>query len=531
MNFDSILLKKRFVRFLACSLVLLAASASLFAETAPPPDLDAYVARVMKEFEVPGLAVAIVKDGQVVLAKGYGVRELGKPERVDEHTLFGIASNTKAFTATALAMLVDEGKLSWDDPVVKHLRWFQLYDPYVTRELTIRDLLTHRSGLGLGAGDLLFWPGTTFTRDEILYRMRYVKPASSFRSRYAYDNILYLAAGQIIPAVTGKSWDDFVKERIFGPVGMTSSNTSVSVFKSGDNVTTPHSRIEGRVQPIPWMNIDNTAPAGAINSCVADMAKWVLVRLDQGMLSNGSRLFSERQAREMWSPQTIMPIGEPPAPLKALKPNFAAYALGFRVSDYRGRKLVDHTGGLAGLVSKVEMVPEENLGVIVLTNQEEAGAYQSIVYRILDHYLKVPATDWTTAFRNEKNRQVAEAAEVEKKQSSTRNLNTRPSLPLERYAGKYNDAWYGTATIKLENGKLVLQLDHTPAMVGELEYWQYDTYKTHWRDRTLADAFVTFVLKADGSIEEMKMAAVSPLADFSFDYQDLLFRPVTEQRQ
>lgn len=253
------------------SVLLLCLSAS--AATAPPPDIDAYVARVMKTFEVPGLSLAIVKDGQIVLTKGYGVRETGKLEPVDEHTLFGIASNTKAFTATALAMLVDEGKLRWDDPVVRHLPWFQLYDPYVTRELTVRDLLTHRSGLGLGAGDLLFWPGTTFTRDEILHRMRYVKPASSFRSRYAYDNILYLAAGQIIPAITGKSWDDFVRERIFSPVGMTSSTTTVSGFKRGQNVATPHARIEGQVQPIPWMNIDNTAPAGAINSSAADMAK------------------------------------------------------------------------------------------------------------------------------------------------------------------------------------------------------------------------------------------------------------------
>lgn len=531
MILDSTSLWKRLTRLTVVPLLFLLFSASMFADSAPPPDLDAYVARVMKEFEVPGLSLAIVKDGQVVIAKGYGVREWGKPERVDENTLFGIASNTKAFTATALAILVDEGKISWDDPVVKHLPWFQLYDPYVTRELTIRDLLTHRSGLGLGAGDLLFWPGTTFTRDEILYRMRYVKPASSFRSRYAYDNILYLAAGQIVPAVTGKSWDDFVEERIFTRLKMTSSTTSVSAFKSGDNVAVPHSRMEDSVKPIPWMNIDNTAPAGAINSSAADMAKWVLVRLNQGKLSNGGRLFSEKQAREMWSAQTIMPVGEPPAPLKSLKPNFAAYALGFRVSDYHGHKLVDHTGGLAGLVSKVQFVPEENLGIVVLTNQEETGAFQSIVYHVLDHYLKLPATDWTTAFRNEKERQLAEAAEVEKKRSSARDLNAKPSLPLEKYAGKYNDAWYGPATIKYENGKLVLQMDHTPSMVGELEYWQYDTFKTHWRDRTLADAFVTFSLKPDGRIDEMKMAAVSPLADFSFDYQDLLFRPVTATAQ
>src|SRR5499433_4262782 len=213
-------MKKNLLCLLAFFLILLASAQGL-AQTEPPPDLDAYVARALKEFDVPGLAVAVVKDGKVALVKGYGVRKLGEPAPVDEQTLFGIASNTKAFTAAALAILVDEGKISWDDPVTRHLPSFQLYDPYVTREMTIRDLLTHRSGLGLGAGDLLFWPPSDYSREEIIRRFRYVKPASSFRSRYAYDNVLYMIAGQIIPAVTGKSWDDFIKERIFSPLGMT----------------------------------------------------------------------------------------------------------------------------------------------------------------------------------------------------------------------------------------------------------------------------------------------------------------------
>jgi CubicO group peptidase (beta-lactamase class C family) len=511
--------------FVAVLLTVLLSSPSLLAQIAPPQDLDAHIARVMKEFDVPGIAVAIVKDGKVVLAKGYGVREIGKPEPVTEHTLFGIASNTKAFTSAALAILVDEGKISWDDPVTKYLPWFQLYDPYVTRELTIRDLLTHRSGLGLGAGDLLFWPHTTFTRREILHRMRYVKPEHGFRSRYAYDNILYLAAGEIIPAVTGKSWDEFVKERILAPVGMATTNTSVSALKAGSDYVTPHARVVGRVTPIPWNNIDNTAPAGAINSCVADMSKWVLLQLNRGRLSDGTRVFTERQSREMWSPQTIMPIGDPVPSLSKLKPNFASYALGFRVSDYHGRKLVDHTGGLAGLVSKVQLVPEENLGIVVLTNQEENGAYQAIIYHLLDHYLNLPAVDWITAFRQAKERQLSEAAEVEKKQATARVTESKPSLPLQKYAGTYSDAWYGTASITLEKGNLVLRFDHTPSMIGELEHWQHDTFRTRWRDRTLADAYVTFALDSAGAIEQMKMLAVSPLADFSFDYQDLLFKP------
>src|SRR6185503_17625757 len=239
------------------ALVLLAALAASLAtaQTAAPvpQDLDGFAARVLKEFEVPGLAVAIVKDGKVVLAKGYGVRKLGEAAPVDENTLFGIASNTKAFTAAALAILVDEGKLSWDDPVTKHLPNFQMYDPYVTREMTIRDLLTHRSGLGLGSGDLMFWPGTTFTRDEIVQRVRFLKPASSFRSRYAYDNVLYLVAGQIIPAVTGESWDDFVAKRIFGKLGMSESNLSAKAIKPGMNVVSPHTKIDGKLTAIPFV--------------------------------------------------------------------------------------------------------------------------------------------------------------------------------------------------------------------------------------------------------------------------------------
>src|SRR5262249_39948468 len=240
------------------------------AQTTAPEDLDSYAARVLKEFDVPGLALAIVKDGRVVLAKGYGVRKLGEPAQVDEHTLFGIASNTKAFTSAALAMLVDEGKISWDDPVTKHLPTFQLYDPYVTREMTIRDLLTHRSGLGLGAGDLLFWPPSDYSRDEIIRRFRYVKPATSFRSRYAYDNVLYMIAGQLLGAVAGKSWDDFIKDRIFSPLGMTTSNTSVAALTSSRNSAAPHAKVEGKLKTLSPMPLDNVGAAGSINSSVAE---------------------------------------------------------------------------------------------------------------------------------------------------------------------------------------------------------------------------------------------------------------------
>jgi CubicO group peptidase (beta-lactamase class C family) len=484
----------------------------------------------MKTFEVPGMAVAIVKDGKVIVAKGYGVRKLGDPTPVDEHTMFAIGSNTKAFTTAALATLVDEDKLSWDDPVYQRLPGFVMYDPYVSHEMTIRDLLTHRSGMGLGEGDLLFWPHSTYTREQIIYKLRFMKPASSFRSHYAYDNLLYMTAGQIIPAVTGTSWEAFLRQYILGPIGMNNTTVSNTLFKPGDNYAFPHSRVDGSLQVIPFENLDNAGPAGSISSCAADMAKWVQLQLNHGKLADyNSRLFSERQSKEMWSPQTILPIGDPPPPLAGLKANFADYALGWGLRDYHGRKLIGHTGGVAGFVSRVMLVPEENLAVVILTNAEQDGAFDAILYHVLDHYFNLPPTDWVAAYKSVKDTQEKDAAKAMRRAEGNRVADSKPSLPLDRYADVYNDAWYGSITIHTENTGLVITFDHTPSMIGDLQHWQFDTFKAHWRDRTIEDAFITFSLKPDGSIESARMAAVSPLADFSFDYQDLLLKPVEKK--
>ena len=522
-------------RFIAVALLAVLTTSFTPAQTASsgaPQDLDLQAARVLKEFEVPGLAVAIVKDGKVVLAKGYGVRKLGDPSPVDENTLFGIASNTKAFTAAALAMLVDEGKITWDDSVSKHLPSFQLHDPYVTREMTIRDLLTHRSGLGLGAGDLLWWPPTDYSREEIIQRFRYVRPATSFRSRYAYDNVLYMVAGQIVAAVSGKSWDDYIKEKIFNPLGMTTSNTTVAALTASRNAATPHAKVEAQLKAIGPQPLENVGPAGSINSSVGEMAKWMIVQLKRGQLADGRRLFTERQSREMWSAQTITPLGDPPPHLAALKANFSAYGLGWGLTEYRGYKTVSHTGGLLGFVSRVTLVPDLNLGVVVLTNQQSGGAFQSLTYGILDHYMNAPSTDWVAAFKKSEEMGLARAAEVEKRQASARAADSKPSLPLAKYAGRYTDAWYGDITLGIEGEKLVIRFSHTPLLVGDLEHWQHNTFVARWRDRSLdADAFVTFALKPDGSIEQMKMVAVSPLTDFSFDFHDLLFTPASGDRR
>lgn len=493
-------------------------------------NFDQVVERAREQFAVPGIAVAVVKDGRVVVEKGYGVRKLGDPKPVTPHSLFRVASNTKAFTAALLAMLVDQGKIRWDDRVIDHMPAFQLYDPYVTREMTVRDLLVHRSGLGLGAGDLMFWPSTDLSREEIIRRIRFLPPVTSFRSRYAYDNLLYLVAGQLIPAVTGKSWDDSLKERILVPLGMTSTQASTPALMAAGDVALPHARADGKLVTLPQSDHDNNAPAGSINSSVSDLAKWVIVQLNRGETAGG-RLFSAAQSREMWSPQTIVPIDDPPrgAPpaLAALQPGFNAYGLGWMLRDYRGKKMVYHTGGLAGYVSRVTMIPELKLGIVVLTNQEETGAYAAVTYTILDRYLGAPESDWVTGFRDLAKVEAAAAEETVKKAAGTRNANSRPSLALSAYAGRYRDLWYGDVVIAEQGGRLTISFTHTRQLTGGLEHWQYDTFVARWRDRTLAaDAYVTFSLKPDGSVDEVKMAAISPLTDFSFDFQDLRLRPV-----
>ena len=495
-----------------------------------PQDIDAVVARAMSAFQVPGLALAVVKDGGVVAAKGYGVRRLGETAAVDAHTRFGIASNTKVFTAVALGLLADEGLIQWEAPVVRYLPAFQMWDPYVTRELTVRDLLVHRSGLGLGAGDLLWWPSTTYSRPEIVRRLRYLRPATSFRGTYAYDNVLYIVAGELIEAVSGKSWEAFVEERILRPVGMRDSTTRHSDAARDGNVAATHAIVDGTVRPVKPMIGDATNAAGGINASAADMAAWLQVLLAGGKLSDGTRLYSEATANELTSVVTPLRVGNPPPELAALRPNQRGYALGLNVQDYRGRKLITHTGGLPGYVSRVAWLPDQQIGVAVLTNQESDGAFDAILYSVLDGYLGTPRTDWVEAFSAVRARSEAQAGRDQASAAAARNAHSTPSLPLAAYAGTYSDAWYGDITLRLEDGRLVMRFAPSPALVGDLEHWQYDTFVVRWRDRELrADAFVSFSLNPEGGIEQAKMRAVSPETDFSYDFHDLLLLPAAKK--
>lgn len=517
----------RLQRAILTAALALAVSLAGAAQTAAPPDLDAWVLRAMRTFEVPGIGLAIVNDGGTVVAKGYGVRKLGETAPVDAHTLFGIASNTKAFTATALGLLVEAGKIEWDAPVVRYLPDFAMFDPYVTRELTIRDLLVHRSGFGLGAGDLLWWPPSTYDRKEIARRLRFIPPSTSFRSAYAYDNVLYLVAGEVIAAVSGQSWEDFVSSRILAKVGMSESNVRHSAAAAGGNVATPHARIDGKVRPIAPFDSDNTNPAGGINSSAQDMAKWIAVQLSGGRLGDRSRLFSLDTSRQLTTIVTPIPFADPPVELPPLKMNFRGYALGFDIRDYRGHKVVMHTGGLPGYVSRVAMIPDAGVGVVVLTNQESGAAFDSIAFHILDHYLAAPAFDWIDGYKKVEARVEATDEDARKRSTASRDTSSRPSLALAKYAGTYRDAWYGDVIVAEQGGRLEIRFSHTPSLVGDLEHWQHDTFVARWRDRELrADAYVTFALNPDGSVDQVRMRAVSPATDFSFDFHDLLLKPV-----
>jgi len=509
------------------------------ASASPTADIDAYAAQALQTFDAPGMAVAIVEDGKTTLARGYGVRKLGESKKADEHTLFPIGSCTKAFTTAALAILVDEGKLDWEDKVVDKLPGFKLYDPFATAEMTVRDLLVHRSGLGLGAGDLLFLPATDYTRKQLVHQLRYIKPATSFRSGYAYDNVLYITAGLLIEQISGMTWENFVQKRILDKLGMDDSTVSYRQAIRSSNHATLHARISGEMHGLgpnsalpddPMrMESPNVAPAGSIQASAADIARWLAVQMNSGAMPGGGRLFSEASAKKMWEPLVIEPVDKLPSALDARKPNFREYALGWNVEDYRGHKLITHSGAVLGGKAVVVIVPEKRLGLAVMVNSEDGGARWAVFYHLLDEYLGLEPLDWIANFKTAVDDINSKGLEAQRKlaaqASAADAAPAGPSLPIAKYAGVYRDAWYGTVTIRQKGEGLAIQFDHTPAMHGALEHVRNDTFRTRFDDRNLEDTYVTFALKPDGSIDQVKMQPVSPAADFSYDYQDLLFTP------
>lgn len=474
-------------------------------------EIDAYAQKVMTDWKQPGMAIAIVKDDKVVFAKGYGTRQIGKNEPINADTVFAIASNTKAFTVAALAILVDEKKIAWNDKVSKYLPDFKMYDPWVTSELTIRDLVTHRVGLDTFSGDLL-WYETNFSPGEILQRVRYLKPVSSFRTQFGYQNLMFIAAGRVIEKVSGKPWCSFVTERILSPLGM--SRTTCSIKTLPDNAAMPHNESGGTLRMLHRGNVDGGDSAAALNSSVNDLAKWMRLQLGKGSFE-GKRIFSEAQAWGMHQPHLAQQISE-----NAFRGNptrhFSGVASGWFVYDYQGRKVINHSGGLDGMLSYTHLIPEENLGFVVLTNSEYAP-FTIMPNKIRDVFLNAPKRDWNTEALEQVKRNKAAADEEVKKSDAARVANTKPSLAQSAYIGTYSDDLYGAITISEENGRLVMRFSRSPNFVADLDHWHYDTFQIKWRPSVAYNfprGFVTFTIDKNGKTDELKID--QPNNDFWF---------------
>lgn len=479
------------------------------------------VESALDRFDTPGMAVGIVQNGKVRHLKGYGVRDIAGPEKVNADTLFSIASTTKAFTSTALAILVDEGKLDWDDPVVKYLPDFRLADPWVTREFTVRDLLTHRSGLGRGAGDLMLWPEPAgFTREEIIHNLRYLKIVTSFRSEYAYDNLLYIVAGEVVAAISGRPWETFVQTRILNPLGMACFSGSIPA-SSLKNVATPHGSFDGKMATIPRNAITGdvkaSAAAGGLVCNVRGMSKWMIAQLQGGVGPNGERIFSLQQRDEMWRSQTILKVSS--FEREYDNTHFKTYALAWRKTDVLGYEVVSHTGTLSGMQAYLTLVPELDLGLMVLSNGSNYGARSSVTQAIIKSFMSDKTTDWIEKYHQ---RQITARTGIEEEQGFVQGSG-QMEQSLENYLGSYLDTWFGAVAISQVGDSLRFISKKSVQMRGDLEPFENNTFIVRWDNRTLeADAYVYFDEDVNGE-NIMTMKAVSANTDSSFDFPDLRF--------
>jgi CubicO group peptidase (beta-lactamase class C family) len=462
-------------------------------------EIDAFITKGMKDWEIPGLSVSIVKNDTVIFAKGYGVRTLGASGAVDDQTLFGIMSTTKAFTAMAIAMLVDEHKVAWNDPVSKWLPQLEFPGALENRELTVKDLLTHNTGLG--NADLL-WVRGDLSRDEILRRVRFLTPAYSIRNGYVYQNVMYSAAGEVVARASGMSWEDFVKTRIFQPLGMWRSYTTLGGMRATKdvNVSSPHFKIRDTIRVITDEAADPIEAAGAIWSTASDMAKWMRFLLDSGRV-NGTRLVSERNFRELFRPHVVAPPGGFYPTSKLVQPHFETYGFGFFEEDFRGRFVAYHTGSLAGRTAIIGLLPDERLGVYVLGNLDHAEFRHALMYKAFDVFAGTngqPARDWSAEFLKlygdaDKAAKTASAAE-----DARRVMGTHPSLALEKYAGTFTHPAWGDLVLTMENGALRMTIGAGPDNTGLLEHWNYDTFRATLGDGRGGHTTLTFEVDAAG---------------------------------
>ena len=493
-------------------------------------EIDRLARRAMKAFDVPGMAIGVIRGGEIVYAKGHGVRELGQPGDVDVDTMFKIASNSKAFTAASLAILVDEGLVNWDGAVSDYIPEFRTSDPWITAELSVTDLLAHRSGLVPHAGDLMLWPDPNgFTRRDVIRGLRYFPLVSDFRDSYNYDNVLYIVAGEIVPRVTGQGWESFVDERIMQPLGMDRCFAGAIPGSEMNNLAAPHGMIDGELAVIERSRIHGEpavhAAAGGVVCSVSSMLKWVAMQLGRGTSPDGVTIFSAARSREMWRPANWWSVS--PRNYEWHRTHFNGYGLGWRLSDVHGYKEVSHTGSLAGMRAWTLMLPELELGIVVLSNGSNTSARNAVMQTIKYAYLPEGQRDWIDTYRK-----LDEQAEEEMK--TRENARAQPARTvvepraLSAYAGRYRDPWFGEVTVSVAGDVLEFASAKSPKLTGPLEHVTADTFVARWPDRSVGmDAWVKFVFDRNGGLEAIRMNRVFDDPDATIDYfEHLDLKPV-----
>lgn len=489
-------LPKLFFSLLVCLVFV----STTLAQKWDTPGIDTAMQDAVKFWQTPGAAIVVVKDDQVIFIKGYGVRDVKTKEAVTPDTVFAIGSTTKAFVTGAMAMLVDDGKMSWDDPVRKHLQYFRLSDPLANENVTMRDIVTHRTGLI--RHDLL-WSGSPWSREEIIRRIGFVPLSYGFRTTFQYQNIMFTAAGVAVGNTAGSSWEEFTKRRIFDPLGMKSANFSVNDAQKSSDHATPHGKRGATIDTIAWRNIDNVGPAGSINASVRDLTNWIRLHLNEGEV-DGKRLISAENVREMHMPQMVIrnegrwQLFFPPTETSQL-----SYGLGWFINDYRGHKLVMHGGTIDGFRASIMLVPKAKLGVAVLANLNGTQMPEAACYNVVDLLLGLPKKDWNVSISESAKQLEAETNKALMARMAARKKDTKPSRELAAYAGTYEDAGYGKAEISLDGETLALGWS---SFKTKLQHFHFDTFSP--TEPRLLTEQVQFTLGADGEVNGLNFQGI-----------------------
>lgn len=501
-------------------IILLIFTSDIFGQAETTVDLkklDEYYAKMVKDWDIPSASIGIVKDGKLIFSGNYGVVEKGKEGKPNENTLYAIASNSKAFTSTIIGMLVQEGKLNWKDKVKKHLPYFALYDPWVSNEVTIKDLLSHRVGLGTFSGDVI-WYKSTLTSEEIIKRVKYIPKNHDFRSGFGYSNVMYITAGEIIKKVTGKSWGQNVKERILNPLKMDRTITSYKQLDIKKNYATPHGRENDKNIAIDWVDWEEIGAMGGIISSVKDVSKWMIFNLNNGRIDTDT-LLTKKTRNMVWTPHNNFKVDH--TTKNDFNRHFNGYGLGWVLSDYQGKLSVSHSGGFDGMITAITLIPDKNLGVVVLTNGMQSPI-RAATYHALDQFLGTTSIDWSSKLLEKVNSNSKKDTRISKRKES-RVLNTKPSVTPKMIAGNYKSDIYGKIKISQEKELLRMEFEHTPDLSATLQHWHHDVWEILWDKKHAWFSFGTVKFNTDNNLTIKSI-------DFDVPNDDIFFEELKPYR-